>query len=161
MKNDDPSRRGARPRTAAIPTAWLAGAVILAILSGSMLFGKAMPIDNSRVYDIVASGHYAISLALTFLVFAGVYFLFDAIFALSYRRGLGWGHFGLMAAGALFIASPPTVLRLTSPWPLAARAEQTFVVFSTVPTLGYLLTLVGLALFAILLGDMVVDRLRR
>lgn len=160
MKNDDSSGRGARPKRAALSAAWLVGAIILSIFSGSALLCKVTSVENSKIYYIIATGHYTVSLAIAFLVFSGVYFMFDAIFALSYRRALGWGHFGLMAGGALLVIAPSILLRLTSPWPGAAKAERAFAVLSAVPTFGYLLTLVGLILFAILVGEMV-GRLRR
>ena len=161
MKNGDPNRISVWPKSAVLFESWLVGAIALAIFGRFSLLIRVTPIDNSGVYYNVATGHYAISLAMAFLLFSCIYFILDIVFAASYRRVLGWGHLGLMTAGAAMINGPSIFLRMTSQWPRPANSERAFGLLNAVSTVGYVLTLVGLFLFALMLGHMIIGRLNR
>ena len=161
MEDSDPKRHGARPKSTILFATWFVGAIALSTLSGFALLGSVTPVDSSRVYHVAAIGHYTISLAMAFLLFSCIYFILDIVFAASYRRVLSWGHLGLMTAGAAMIIGPSIFLRMDMQRTRPANVELAFVVFNTVSTAGYVLTLSGLILFALMLGDMIVGRLRR
>jgi len=161
MKGNDQNQHRGRTRSVIFPAVWFAGAITLSILSGFALRRTVSPIDNSAVYYVLAVGHYTVSLAMAFLVFACIYFKLDTISATRYRRALSWGHFGLMTLGAALIIVPSIFLQTTTSRLQIVDATRAFLFLNNITTIGYGLTLVSLLLFVALLGDLSIRRLRR
>jgi cytochrome c oxidase subunit 1 len=135
----------------ALPAAWLAGAAIVTLVT----LGGPLPqvLSVADTYYVMARAHYGLSLVITFVAFAAIYGFLEALPAFRLRRPLAIGHFVLTILGALMIFTPSLLLRLSGPPKRFVDFQASFTLWSRVSTIGYGLTLLGLALFVILLID--------
>lgn len=95
------------------------------------------------------------SLAVACVAFAAIYYLIDAVFHAPYRRGLGLAHLTLAVLGTALIFTPTIALRVFDAPDANKDATGTFAVLHAASSLGYVMTLVGVVVFAVLLIDAV------
>jgi heme/copper-type cytochrome/quinol oxidase subunit 1 len=139
---------------------WAAGAVVL---WAAAPLGAATPLAGSArsaAYSVVSHGQSMLGLAAAFAVTAGVYLALSRVFRASFRRGLAWGHFGLMAVGAALITAPFIVARAAGT-PAPTWVVRVSPAFNTLTMAGYLMTVAGFVLFLVLLGEVLSRAFRR
>ena len=145
----------------AFPAIWLAGGLVILILSRLSVPISAPPVGAADTYYVVAHAHYVVSVAAAFAIFAIAYFVINTTVEGGFRRLLRWGHFALMLLGASLIVAPSIFLRLNAMPDRYADPERALAMWSGASTVGYVLTLVSLFLFVGLLAATLVQRLRR
>jgi cytochrome c oxidase subunit 1 len=143
------------------PLVWLGGAILVACFTA--LGPGALPPDAAYVsqdtYYVVLKAHYVLSLTAVFLVMAGLYLLFDH-FRLPYRRVLAWWHFGLTSLGVSLVFAPMVLLGLVGMPRRHVDFPDVFSVLSKISSVGYVLTLGGLAVLIWLTGEALVRKAR-
>ncbi len=147
-----------------LPATWLAGAALIWFVSAPRPVGSPIGGDGTHynvTYYLIAHAHYGMSLALTFVVFAAVYLGLEALPTLRPRPLLAAGHLVLMWIGAVLILAPGVLYRLSRSPERFTDARGAFALLNTVSLVGYLLTLASLVVFAGVLIDGLVRRLKR
>ena len=140
----------------------MVGLVVLGVLSGASAaaLGRPAPLPQSGdvdTYYVVTHVHMLVLGAIAFAIFAGVYRLLEAGRRGRHRPVLGAAHFGLTFVGVNLILLPQHLVVLAPDAAAAGREPETFALLNGISTGGYVLTLVGLAFFALV----VLDALRR
>jgi len=133
------------------------GLVVLGVLSGASAaaLGRSAPLPQSGdvdTYYVVTHVHMLVLGAIAFAIFAGVYRLLEAGRRGRHRPVLGAAHFGLTFVGVNLILLPQHLMVL-APDAAQGREPETFGLLNGISTGGYVLTLVGLAFFALVLLD--------
>jgi cytochrome c oxidase subunit I len=137
-------------RRFALVGAWLFGSAITGIIGWAAFANVSILFGGIDTYDVVSNGHYDLSLCAAFGLFTGLYLVFELTPVIRYRRSLGWAHLLLMAIGVLLICFPILAARSNQLRPKFHDAAANFGAFSTFQSVGYALTLISLAVFAVL-----------
>ena len=152
------SAEGGARRPMSLPLLWLGG-MIAVVLLGAV----EIPIpgaDDYSIHDtyyVIAHVHYTLSIAAAFAVFAFAYWLMDRLLSRGYSRTLGVIHFAATLAGMVLMAVPSLAVRALNP--SRVQLIGTYHALNGVSSAGYLLSLAGLVIFAVVLIDAVRRRL--
>jgi cytochrome c oxidase subunit 1 len=120
-------------------------------VTGVVLANAGINYSLHDTYYVIAHFHYVLSLGAVFSIFAGFYYWFEKMWGVKYNEFLGTVHFWLMFIGVNVIFFPQHFLglqgmpRRTVDYPLA------FAQWNYVSSIGYLITLCGMAVFFALL----------
>src|ERR1700761_7120217 len=135
----------------ALPLAWLASALVLALVAWGPGRVSSPSTYNFALY--YADGHRGVNftLAAVFAVLGAIYFAIGRRAGRRFWWHLAWGQFALTLVGALLMESPALAFSLSSsPW----NGEQFALAFhfwTTVAAAGYLAIWAGLLLFVYLM----------
>lgn len=146
-----------------IPALWLGGALL--ILIGGGLPGRPffMPADDALFdsYYVVFSPRLHVSFVAAFVVFAAIYAVFRRAFGVSCAARLAAAHFLIAFTGAVLILLPSLWLSMARPPKQYVDYPASFAAWSQVSTAGYLISWLSYALFAAVVTEALVRRLRR
>jgi cytochrome c oxidase subunit 1 len=98
-------------------------------------------------YYVVAHFHYVLSLGAVFSLFAGFYYWFPKMSGKMYNETLGKIHFFLMFIGVNVIFFPMHFLGLDGMPRRIPDYTPAFTEWNRIATYGYMITVVGLAVF--------------
>jgi cytochrome c oxidase subunit 1 len=132
-----------------LPGLWLlAGAVVVGL--GLVPYDWWHPTDYSLhdTYYVVAHRHYMLGLAAWFAGFAAAYAVIGR-FRLPFRKGLAVGHLGLFVGGVLLLFAPAMLLNWMAPPRRYLDYPDQFEQLNALASVGYVLTLAGVALFVV------------
>jgi cytochrome c oxidase subunit 1 len=135
-------------------TLWLLGFVCVAAVESLSSFNAhrlALPAPHDTYYVISSEGRFIT--AGWFLLFACVYFAFDRLPRLAYSHLLGAIHFWATFVGVNLTFLPMLVLQLAGQPARGSDPVASFALWSTVSSVGVLLTLAGTVVFVLLLGE--------
>jgi cytochrome c oxidase subunit I len=141
---------------------WLLGALYAAgaqwLVSANQ---PASPASNSAMtYFVLAQTHYSVSLTVAFLAFAAIYFVLERVARLRIRRWLGQAHFWAMFIGVNLIMLPALLARFEGLRSPDGDLATTFERYDAISLAGYVATLAGVVVFAVLLIDALLRRFR-
>jgi cytochrome c oxidase subunit 1 len=142
-------------RRMTLPLLWLAATIVLFFANDLRPSAPTDTGELAQTYYVVAHRHYAITLVAALAAFGAIYFLLEMLGRVRYRRGLGFAHFGLMCLGIALIISPSVGLNLTAAPQRYTDPMAALTFWSTIASVGYAMTLAGLVVFVLLLGDAV------
>ncbi len=142
--------------------AWLAGA--FGVASVSALHPAAAGMIGSpqitNTYYVVARAHFSVSLAVAFVLMAGIYAAFEFM-QLQYRRAVAWWHFALMLLGSCLVLTPAILVAVAVRPHKSLDPVGLFMLLNRISALGYGVMIVATAMFAVLVVDAVVRRARQ
>ena len=98
-------------------------------------------------YYVVAHFHYVLSLGAIFAIFAGFYYWFAKMSGRMYNELLGKLHFFIMFVGVNIIFFPMHFLGLDGMPRRIPDYTPAFASWNYIETIGYMITIVGVALF--------------
>ncbi|MFN4025108.1 MAG: hypothetical protein ACK4MQ_09755 [Hyphomonas sp.] len=146
-----------------VPLGFLIVSLFLTVAPALFLAGlqHVRQIDGSlhNIYYIVAPWQVALSYPAASALFAAIYWI-GPRFGLGYSTGLAWSHLILWTIGSAMLFAPQFVVPLMSP-PDFSHAAGDFARLHTLSTVGYSVTLISLAVFAICIGKAILRRNRR
>jgi cytochrome c oxidase subunit 1 len=134
---------------------WVVGLVALAAISALSRPRVPGPLAKpgfADTYYVDAHLHFALSIGAAFAIFSVVYFGLETAGRGRRRPLLGGIHFALSFVGALLIFLPMVLLSAINS-PLASSVGAAFRTLNGVASVGYLMTLSGLAVFLVVLAD--------
>ncbi|WP_375205064.1 cytochrome c oxidase subunit I [Hyphococcus sp.] len=138
------------------PMVWAIGFIFLFTVGGvtGVLLANA-GIDHYMhdTYYVVAHFHYVLSLGAVFGIFAGWYYWFPKMTGKMYREWLGQLHFWVMFIGVNLIFFPQHFLGLQGMPRRYIDYPEAFAYWHGVSSLGYAVTLVGMAVFLVAMID--------
>ncbi len=109
-------------------------------------------------YYVIAHFHYVLSLGAVFSIFAGFYYWFEKMWGVKYNEFLGSVHFWLMFVGVNTIFFPQHFLGLQGMPRREVDYPQAFAQWNYVSSVGYVITMVGMAAWFVLLIEAAVRR---
>jgi len=143
-----------------IPLLWVTAAIMGAAASVPTLRSPPFELGPHDTYYVVAHAHWVVSLSGACLGFAGLYLLLGIAPRWRYRPSLAWAHLVFTVIGGILIFWPRFISSLVLSSRSAENLEATFRLWNLISSLGYVLTLLGAAAFAILLLEAATRRLR-
>ncbi len=109
--------------------------------------------DGVNIYSMGAHTGYELSLSVWSAAFGVAYAFLDIVLRATYWRPLAWLHLLSAAGGDLLILGPGAYFRFGGMPDYDGNLPGVFAAAQRIQSMGYLLTLVGLALFLVLLVD--------
>ena len=142
------------------PALWLAATAI--VLAATWIAPLALNNDYAfqDTYYVVVNVHYVMGLALVMVAIAGLYLLLDVVSRVRRQRGLRILHLGLTLVGALLMVSAPVAPVLIGRSLRYESVEQAFAFLNKAAMAGYVMTLAGLLVFAVVVVDAIRNRQR-
>ncbi len=116
-------------------------------VTGVVLANGGVDTYMTDTYYVVAHFHYVLSLGAVFSLFAGFYFWFPKMSGKMYNELLGKIHFFLMFVGVNIIFFPMHFLGLDGMPRRIPDYTPAFSEWNYVSTVGYMITVAGLAVF--------------
>jgi heme/copper-type cytochrome/quinol oxidase subunit 1 len=104
--------------------------------------------------------HYFFSLAVALFAFGAIYWVMDRVFRLHYWARLATANGVLTIFGMALIVSPTIVVELSGSSTCCLPETTMFNALTAIATLGYVMSLLGLAAFVALLVHAVYLRMR-
>ncbi len=127
-------------------------------VTGVVLANAGLDYSLHATYYVVAHFHYVLSLGAVFAIFAGFYYWFEKMWGVKYNEFLGVVHFWLMFVGVNIIFFPQHFLGLQGMPRRYVDYPVEFSFWNKVSSYGYLVTLVGVAVFLIVLIEAALRR---
>ncbi len=143
------------------PMLWAIGFIFLFTVggvTGVVLANAGIDYSLHDTYYVVAHFHYVLSLGAVFAIFAGFYYWFEKIFGVKYREWLGQLHFWVMFIGVNLIFFPQHFLGLQGMPRRYVDYPDAFHLWNEVSSIGYVVTLVAVAIFLVVLLDAMIFR---
>jgi cytochrome c oxidase subunit 1 len=138
------------------PMLWAVGFIFLFTVggvTGVVLANAGVDHYLHDTYYVVAHFHYVLSLGAVFAIFAGWYYWFPKMTGKMYREWLGVLHFWVMFIGVNMIFFPQHFLGLQGMPRRYIDYPLGFAYWNEISTLGYLVTIGGMAVFAVAMFD--------
>jgi cytochrome c oxidase subunit 1 len=138
--------------TFATPMLFAIGFVFLFTIggvTGVVLANGGIDTYMQDTYYVVAHFHYVLSLGAVFAIFAGFYYWFPKMSGKMYNELLGKLHFFIMFVGVNVIFFPMHFLGLDGMPRRIPDYTPAFAHWNAVATYGYMITIVGVAIFFI------------
>jgi cytochrome c oxidase subunit 1 len=127
-------------------------------VTGVVLANAGIDYSFQDTYYVVAHFHYVLSLGAVFSIFAGFYYWFEKMWGVKYNEALGAAHFWITFVGVNMIFFPQHFLGLQAMPRRIVDYPQAFSYWNYVSSVGYAITLVGLAVFLSVLVEAAVRR---
>ena len=143
------------------PMLWAIGFIFLFTVGGvtGVVLANA-GIDHALhdTYYVVAHFHYVLSLGAVFAIFAGWYYWFEKMFGVKYNEMIGVAHFWVMFIGVNLIFFPQHFLGLQGMPRRYIDYHEGFATYNYVSTIGYLITVVAVLIWAIGVAEAFIAR---
>jgi len=136
------------------PMLWAIGFIFVFTVggvTGVVLANAALDYSFTDTYYVVAHFHYVLSLGAVFAIFAGFYYWFEKMWGVKYNEALGCTHFWITFVGVNLIFFPQHFLGLQGMPRRYVDYPDGFAYWNKVSSIGYAVTLVGVAVFLFML----------
>ena len=143
------------------PMLWAIGFIFLFTVggvTGVVLSNAGIDYSLHDTYYVVAHFHYVLSLGAVFAIFAGFYYWFEKMFGVKYNEFLGATHFWIMFVGVNVIFFPQHFLGLQGMPRRYVDYPDAFAFWNHVSSIGYVITIVGVAVFLVMLAEAAIRR---
>src|SRR5512143_2753418 len=143
------------------PMLWAVGFIFLFTVggvTGVVLANAGIDYSFHDTYYVVAHFHYVLSLGAVFAIFAGFYYWIPKMSGYRYNGFLGGLHFWIMFVGVNVIFFPQHFLGLQGMPRRYIDYPEAFTYWNHVSSIGYLITIAGVAVFLIMLAEMFIVR---
>jgi cytochrome c oxidase subunit 1 len=143
------------------PMLWAMGFIFLFTVggvTGVVLANAAIDYALHDTYYVVAHFHYVLSLGAVFAIFAGFYYWFEKMWGVKYNEFLGVVHFWITFVGVNLIFFPQHFLGLQGMPRRYVDYPEAFAYWNHVSTIGYQITVVGVAVFLIVCLEAAIRR---
>jgi cytochrome c oxidase subunit 1 len=143
------------------PMLWAIGFIFLFTVggvTGVVLANAGIDYSLHDSYYVVAHFHYVLSLGAVFAIFAGFYYWFEKMWGVRYNEFLANVHFWITFVGVNIIFFPQHFLGLQGMPRRTVDYPTAFSLWNQVSSYGYAITLVGLAVFMLVLLEAMVRR---
>jgi cytochrome c oxidase subunit 1 len=143
------------------PMLWAIGFIFVFTIggvTGVVLANAGLDYSLQDTYYVVAHFHYVLSLGAVFAIFAGFYYWFEKIWGVKYNEFLGDTHFWITLVGVNFIFFPMHFLGLQGMPRRYIDYPDAFALWNGVASMGYAITLAGVAVFLVMLVEAAVRR---
>ena len=143
------------------PMLWAIGFIFLFTVggvTGVVLANAGIDYSLHDTYYVVAHFHYVLSLGAVFAIFAGFYYWFEKMWGVKYNEFLGALHFWITFVGVNLIFFPQHFLGLQGMPRRYVDYPDGFSYWNKVSTWGYEITILGVAVFLIVLLEAAVRR---
>ena len=143
------------------PMLWAMGFIFLFTVggvTGVVLANAAIDYALHDTYYVVAHFHYVLSLGAVFAIFAGFYYWFEKMWGVKYNEFLGAVHFWITFVGVNLIFFPQHFLGLQGMPRRYVDYPEAFAYWNHVSTIGYQITVVGVAVFLIVCLEAAIRR---
>jgi cytochrome c oxidase subunit 1 len=143
------------------PMLWAIGFIFLFTVggvTGVVLANAGIDYSLQDTYYVVAHFHYVLSLGAVFAIFAGFYYWFEKMWGVKYNEFLGATHFWITFVGVNLIFFPQHFLGLQGMPRRYVDYPVAFSLWNKVSSIGYMITVVGVAFFLAVLVEAAVRR---
>jgi cytochrome c oxidase subunit 1 len=143
------------------PLLWAIGFVFVFTVggvTGVVLANAGVDFQFQDTYYVVAHFHYVLSLGAVFAIFAGFYYWFEKMWGVKYNEALGRLHFAVTFIGVNVIFFPMHFLGLQGMPRRYVDYPDAFAEWNLVSSVGYVITLAGLAIFLVTLLEAAIRR---
>src|SRR5580658_10363900 len=127
-------------------------------LTGVVLANAGIDYSLHDTYYVIAHFHYVLSMGAVFSIFAGFYYWFEKMWGVRYNEALGAIHFWITFVGVNIIFFPQHFLGLQGMPRRQVDYPAGFDLWNYVSSVGYAITLVGLAVFVLVLIEAMARR---
>ncbi|MGE0532428.1 MAG: cytochrome c oxidase subunit I [Hyphomonadaceae bacterium] len=144
-----------------VPMMWAIGFIFLFTVggvTGVVLANSGIDTALHDTYYVVAHFHYVLSLGAVFAIFAGFYYWIPKMSGYRYNAFLGGLHFWLMFIGVNIVFFPQHFLGLQGMPRRYIDYPEAFTYWNHISSIGYLITVAGVAVFLIMLVEMFMVR---
>jgi cytochrome c oxidase subunit I len=143
------------------PMLWAVGFIFVFTVggvTGVVLANAAIDLSFHDTYYVVGHFHYVLSLGAVFAIFAGFYYWFEKMWGVKYNETLGKIHFAITFIGVNIIFFPMHFLGMQGMPRRYVDYPDGFTLWNRVASIGYAITLVGIAVFLLMLIEAAVRR---
>ncbi|MFN3462781.1 MAG: cytochrome c oxidase subunit I [Terricaulis sp.] len=144
-----------------VPMMWAIGFIFLFTVggvTGVVLANSGIDTALHDTYYVVAHFHYVLSLGAVFAIFAGFYYWIPKMSGYRYNAFLGGLHFWLMFIGVNIVFFPQHFLGLQGMPRRYIDYPEAFTYWNHISSIGYLITVAGVAVFLVMLVEMFMVR---
>ena len=127
-------------------------------VTGVVLSNAGVDYSFQDTYYVVAHFHYVLSLGAVFAIFAGFYYWFEKMWGVKYNEALGAAHFWLMFVGVNIVFFPMHFLGAQGMPRRYVDYPTAFSLWNRVSTDGYMITVLGIAVFVVMLAEAAIRR---